>query len=130
MVALASEEEERHGVAASLLGPLIPAEVKEAEEKWRKRLVGGLEERENSLEDSLPGSPAPPMNEPDTPTHPLRDQRSRNQSEEDSDAEETEEDTMELELALDRKKVSLCFIHPLFNQGCCMYISVKGVYML
>eukprot|EP00063_Salmo_salar_P050527 XP_014025362.1 PREDICTED: formin-binding protein 4-like isoform X1 [Salmo salar] len=107
VVALASEEEERHGVAASLLGPLIPAEVKEAEEKWRKRLVGGLEERENSLEDSLPGSPAPPMNEPDTPTHPLRDQRSRNQSEEDSDADETEEDTMELELALDRKKAEL-----------------------
>ncbi|XP_031689069.1 formin-binding protein 4 [Oncorhynchus kisutch] len=107
VVALTSEEEERHGVAASLLGPLIPAEVKEAEEKWRKRLVGGLEERENSLEDSLPGSPAPPLNEPDTPTHPLRDQCSRNQSEEDSDAEETEEDTMELELALDRKKAEL-----------------------
>uniref|UniRef100_A0A4W5NYD4 Formin binding protein 4 n=2 Tax=Hucho hucho TaxID=62062 RepID=A0A4W5NYD4_9TELE len=107
VVALTSEEEERHGVAASLLGPLIPAEVKEEEEKWRKRLVGGLEEREHSLEDSLPGSPAPPLNVPDTPTHPLRDQRSRNQSEEDSDAEETEEDTMELELALDRKKAEL-----------------------
>ncbi|CAB1331535.1 unnamed protein product [Coregonus sp. 'balchen'] len=107
VVALTSEEEERRGVAASLLGPLIPAAVKEAEERWRKRLVGGLEERENSLEDSLPGSPAPPLNEPDTPAHPLRDQRSRNQSEEDSDAEEMEEDTMELELALDRKKAEL-----------------------
>ncbi|CDQ72709.1 unnamed protein product [Oncorhynchus mykiss] len=107
VVALTSEEEERHGVAASLLGPLIPAEVKEAEEKWRKRLVGGLEEKENSLEDSLPGSPAPPLNEPDTPTHPLRDQRSRNQSVENSEEEETEEDTMELELALERKKAEL-----------------------
>ncbi|XP_071182463.1 formin-binding protein 4-like [Salvelinus alpinus] len=107
VVALTSEEEERHGVAASLLGPLIPAEVKEAEEKWRKRLVGGLEEKGNSLEDSLPGSPAPPLNEPDTPTHPLRDQRSRNQSVENSEEEETEEDTMELELALERKKAEL-----------------------
>ncbi|XP_052321170.1 formin-binding protein 4-like [Oncorhynchus keta] len=107
VVALTSEEEDRHGVAASLLGPLIPAEVKEAEEKWRKRLVGGLEEKENSLEDSLPGSPPPPLNEPDTPTHPLRDQRSKNQSVENSEEEETEEDTMELELALERKKAEL-----------------------
>uniref|UniRef100_A0A3P8XRT1 Formin binding protein 4 n=1 Tax=Esox lucius TaxID=8010 RepID=A0A3P8XRT1_ESOLU len=108
VLALTSEEEERRGVAASLLGPLIPAEVKEAEEKWRKRLVGGLEERNNTLEDSLPGSPAPPLNEPDTPMHPLRDQR-RNQSEENSDAEEveTEEDTVELEMALERKKAEL-----------------------
>uniref|UniRef100_A0AAZ3QRN8 WW domain-containing protein n=1 Tax=Oncorhynchus tshawytscha TaxID=74940 RepID=A0AAZ3QRN8_ONCTS len=90
VVALTSEEEDRHGVAASLLGPLIPAEVKEAEEKWRKRLVGGLEEKVNSLEDSLP-----------------EDQRSRNQSVENSEEEETEEDTMELELALERKKAEL-----------------------
>ncbi|KAL0968096.1 hypothetical protein UPYG_G00262360 [Umbra pygmaea] len=108
VLAITSEEEERHGVAASLLGPLIPADVKEAEEKWRKRLVGVLDERDSSLEDSLPGSPAPPVNEPDTPTHPLKDQR-RNLSEETSEAEEEEpeEDTMELELALERKKAEL-----------------------
>uniref|UniRef100_A0AAZ3R273 WW domain-containing protein n=1 Tax=Oncorhynchus tshawytscha TaxID=74940 RepID=A0AAZ3R273_ONCTS len=64
VVALTSEEEDRHGVAASLLGPLIPAEVKES---------GGY----------------------------------RNQSVENSEEEETEEDTMELELALERKKAEL-----------------------
>ena len=124
-MALTSEEEERHGVAASLLGPLIPAEVKEAEEKWRKRLVGGLEERENSLEDSLPGSPAPPLNEPDTPTHPLRDQCSRNQSEE----EETEEDTMELELALERKKVSLSLYSSFIKPGMLTLTSLSSEFI-
>ncbi|KAJ7998013.1 hypothetical protein DPEC_G00218140 [Dallia pectoralis] len=107
VLALTSDEEERRGVAASLLGPLIPDEVKEAEEKWRKRLVGGLEERNSSLEDSLPGSPAPPVNEPDTPSHLLRDPQ-RNLSVENSDAdEEPEEDTIELEMALERKKAEL-----------------------
>ncbi|XP_032894335.1 formin-binding protein 4-like isoform X2 [Amblyraja radiata] len=37
--ALTVDKEERSGVAASLLAPLIPEEVKKAEEKWRKKLI-------------------------------------------------------------------------------------------
>ncbi|XP_056137617.1 formin-binding protein 4 isoform X2 [Lampris incognitus] len=113
VVALTSEEEEREGVAASLLGPLIPTEVKEAEEKWRKRLLGGLEEREDSLDSDgegsrPPGSPSTPLCDPDPLHIAHKDLVIKNQSEENSDAEEeTEEDTVELELALERKKAEL-----------------------
>ncbi|XP_071380877.1 formin-binding protein 4-like [Centroberyx affinis] len=113
VVALTSEEEERRGVAASLLGPLIPSEVKEAEEKWRKKLLGGLEDKENSLDSDgeggrLPGSPSTPLGDTDALPTVQKELSSKNQSEENSDAEEeTEEDTMELELALERKKAEL-----------------------
>lgn len=111
VVALTNEEEERCGVAASLLGPLIPSEVKEAEEKWRKKLLKGLEETENSLDSegetgqSL-GSPSVPILDPDTA--PIeKDLSVKKQSTENSDAEGAEEDTEELELALERKKAEL-----------------------
>ncbi|XP_029909466.1 formin-binding protein 4 [Myripristis murdjan] len=113
VVALTSDEEERRGVAASLLGPLIPSEVKEAEEKWRKGLLGGLEDKENSLDSDgeggrLPGSPSTPVHDSDPLPPAQKDLSSKNQSEENSDAEEeAEEDTMELELALERKKAEL-----------------------
>ena len=114
-MALTSEEEEHRGVAATLLAPLIPSEVKEEEDVWRKRLLGGLDDKENSLDSDgervcHPGSPAAPLREPDTPfSLSQREQRSRNQSQDNSDAEgeEPEEDTMELELALERKKASV-----------------------
>uniref|UniRef100_A0A8C6UP49 Formin binding protein 4 n=1 Tax=Neogobius melanostomus TaxID=47308 RepID=A0A8C6UP49_9GOBI len=111
VVALTNEEEERCGVAASLLGPLIPSEVKEAEEKWRKRLLKGLEETENSLD-----SEGETCQSQDSPSLPILDQESalsekdvlvKKQSAENSDAEGAEEDTVELELALERKKAEL-----------------------
>lgn len=108
---LASEEEERQGVAASLLGPLIPSEVKEAEEKWRKRLIKSLDEPEKSLDSDGEGvGPTETANTdlPDPNPEPT-DQKSVNAkkpSGETSQAEEeAEEDTMDLELALERKKV-------------------------
>lgn len=113
VVALTSEEEERRGVAASLLASLIPSEVKEEEERWRKRLLGGLEERENSLDSDgecvgLPGSPTALLHEAVLVSTSKKEPRSNNQSEQNSDAEEeTEEDTVELELALERKKAEL-----------------------
>ncbi|XP_068578872.1 formin-binding protein 4-like isoform X1 [Cebidichthys violaceus] len=113
VVGLTSEEEERHGVAASLLGPLIPSEVKEAEEKWRKKLLKGLDETENSLDSDgegvrNAGSPSPPLSDPDPTPTVQKDLCPKKQSEDNSDAEEeTEEDTMELELALERKKAEL-----------------------
>ncbi|XP_058502310.1 formin-binding protein 4 isoform X2 [Solea solea] len=112
VVGLTSEEEERHGVAASLLGPLIPSEVKEAEEKWRKRVIKGLDETENSQdsegEGGRPvGSPATPLRDTESvPT--VQKDISKKQTGDNSDAEEeTEEDTVELELALERKKAEL-----------------------
>ncbi|CAL9697343.1 unnamed protein product [Knipowitschia caucasica] len=110
VVALVSEKEEHCGVAASLLGPLIPSEVKEAEEKWRKRLLKGLDETENSLDsDGEAGhsvdSPVPPLDQ-DTPQS-EKDVPAKNQSVQNSDDEGPEEDTEELELALERKKAEL-----------------------
>lgn len=111
VVGLTSEEEERHGVAASLLGPLIPSEIKEAEEKWRKKLLTGIDEPGNSAdsdgEGGLPaGSPAPPPLDTDLAQNVQRDVSVKKQPGESTEAEEeTEEDTVELELALERKKV-------------------------
>ncbi|XP_027029107.1 formin-binding protein 4 isoform X1 [Tachysurus fulvidraco] len=107
VVALTSDEEERKGVAASLLAPLIPVEVKEAEEKWRKKILAMDDKVENSpeVEGVAPlGSPAPCDGESPAQCN----QQSRNQSRENSEGEEeTEEDTKELELALERKKAEL-----------------------
>ncbi|XP_008285331.1 formin-binding protein 4 isoform X2 [Stegastes partitus] len=113
VVGLTSEEEERRGVAASLLGPLIPSEVKEAEEKWRKRLLKGVDETENSLDSDGEGvrpvgSPSTPLRDSDSAPTVQKDQSTKKQSGDNSEAdEETEEDTMELELALERKKAEL-----------------------
>lgn len=115
VVGLTSEEEERRGVAASLLGPLIPSEVKEAEEKWRKRLLKSVDEPENNLDSDGEGvrpaaSPSTPLQEPDSAPTVQKDLCTKKQSGDNSDAEEeTEEDTMELELALERKKVGVSF---------------------
>lgn len=113
VVGLTSEEEERRGVAAALLAPLIPTEVKESEEKWRKRLLKGLDESENSLDSDGEGillaeSPSTPVRDSDSaPTVP-KDVCIKKQSGDNSEGdEETEEDTMELELALERKKAEL-----------------------
>lgn len=106
VVALTSDEEERKGVAASLLAPLIPAEVKEAEEKWRKKVLEDKTENAQEIEPEVPqSSGSPAVCDVESPSH--CNQPSRNQSIENSAGEEeTEEDTMELELALERKKVA------------------------
>lgn len=110
---LTSKEEERHGVAASLLGPLIPSEVKEAEEKWRKRLIKTLDEPEKSVESDgeVVGpteTPAADVPDPNLEAAPQKSLNAKKLSGETSQAEEeAEEDTMDLELALERKKVQL-----------------------
>lgn len=124
MVGLTSKEEERCGVAASLLGPLIPTEVKDAEEKWRKRLLKGLDENETSVDSE--GEVVRPVGSPCTTTSHNSD--AVQTVEQDSDAKKVsevnsdteggpEEDTMELELALERKKVGgggfVCRVLPL-----------------
>ncbi|XP_029008268.1 formin-binding protein 4 [Betta splendens] len=110
VVGLTSEEEERHGVAASLLSSLIPSEVKEAEDKWRKRLLKSLDDTEASLdsEGDAAKSPAEPLRDSETITTAPKDPCPKKPPGENSDAEEeTEEDTVELELALERKKAEL-----------------------
>ncbi|XP_057692312.1 formin-binding protein 4 isoform X2 [Corythoichthys intestinalis] len=114
VVGLTSKEEERCGVAASLLGPIIPAEVKDAEEKWRKRLLKGLDENETGLDsDGEAGraaeSPAAPPPDSDAAIQVAeKDSDDKKPSEENSDAEGgPEEDTVELELVLERKKAEL-----------------------
>lgn len=112
---LTSEEEERQGVAASLLGPLIPSEVKEAEEKWRKKLIKSLDEPEKSLDSDGEGVSPTETTTTDLPepTSDPADQKSLNAKKLGASGEtlqaeeEAEEDTMDLELALERKKVSL-----------------------
>ncbi|XP_033823529.1 formin-binding protein 4 isoform X2 [Periophthalmus magnuspinnatus] len=111
VVALANEEEERCGVAATLLGPLISSEVKEAEEKWRKRLLKGLDETEHSLDSDGEGggsieSPSVALLDQDSALS-EKDVSVKKQSTDNSDAEGPEEDTVELELALERKKAEL-----------------------
>ncbi|XP_017274496.1 formin-binding protein 4 isoform X2 [Kryptolebias marmoratus] len=113
VVGLTSEEEERQGVAASLLGPLIPSEVKEAEERWRKQLLKGLDETENSLDSDgegvrPAGSPSIALLESDSAITVQKDVSTKKVSRNNSDAEEEpEEDTVDLELALERKKAEL-----------------------
>uniref|UniRef100_H2MPH6 Formin binding protein 4 n=1 Tax=Oryzias latipes TaxID=8090 RepID=H2MPH6_ORYLA len=104
VVALTNEEEEHKGVAASLLAPLIPSEVKEAEEKWRKKLLKGLDEPENSLdpdEAQKPvGSPSTPLRESDSTPAAQKDLAIKKTLGENAEADDAaEEDTMELELA-------------------------------
>ncbi|XP_028305388.1 formin-binding protein 4 [Gouania willdenowi] len=107
------EEEECRGVAANLLGPLISSDVKESEEKWRKTLLRGLEEPENSLDSDAgsirqAGSPATPLQDSEPAPVFQKEVCAKKRVKENSDAEEeTEEDTMELELALERKKAEL-----------------------
>uniref|UniRef100_A0A3P9KHU0 Formin binding protein 4 n=1 Tax=Oryzias latipes TaxID=8090 RepID=A0A3P9KHU0_ORYLA len=112
VVALTNEEEEHKGVAASLLAPLIPSEVKEAEEKWRKKLLKGLDEPEKSLDpdEALKpvGSPSTPLRESDSTPAAQKDLAIKKTSGENPEADDAaEEDTMELELALERKKAEL-----------------------
>ncbi|XP_024909569.1 formin-binding protein 4 isoform X2 [Cynoglossus semilaevis] len=113
VVGLTSEEEERRGVAASLLAPLIPSDVKEAEDKWRKRLLKGLDETENSRDSegegvNPVGSPSTSLQDGDSGFTHQKDNSTKKQTGDNSEAEEeTEEDTVELELALERKKAEL-----------------------
>ncbi|XP_054633256.1 formin-binding protein 4 isoform X2 [Dunckerocampus dactyliophorus] len=113
VVGLTSKEEERCGVAAALLGPLIPIEVKDAEEKWRKRILKGLDENETILDSDgegvrSAGSPSTPLRDPDSVQTVEKDSATKKMSEENSDTEGgPEEDTMELELTLERKKAEL-----------------------
>ncbi|XP_067901998.1 formin-binding protein 4 [Heterodontus francisci] len=104
--ALAGEKEECSGVAASLLAPLIPEEVKKAEEKWRKKLIC---QEEEVVEEDNGKNNSSSMHVEEAPQE---DHQSMNLSQESAEEEEgvekeEEESTRELELVLERKKAEL-----------------------
>ncbi|KAI1232628.1 hypothetical protein IHE44_0006459, partial [Lamprotornis superbus] len=108
--ALSNSEEERKGVAAALLAPLLPDVVKEEEERWRRKVIC-KEEVEPPLEEEAKVEEAPAApEEPEASRDPLEDTGQEDlcsvvQSGE--SAEEEEQDTLELEMVLERKKAEL-----------------------
>lgn len=108
--ALSNNEEEKKGVAASLLAPLLPEGIKEEEERWRRKVICKevepvSEEKEtNTTEESTIVKPQEILlDNMEDPTQ--EDLCSVVQSGESE--EEEEQDTLELELVLERKKAEL-----------------------
>lgn len=108
--ALSNSEEERKGVAAALLAPLLPEGVKEEEERWRRKVICKeadpvSEVKETSTTAEEMGTVMKPqevtLDSLEDPSQ--EDLCSVVQSGESEDEEE--QDTLELELALERKKV-------------------------
>uniref|UniRef100_A0A8B9J1E5 Formin-binding protein 4 n=1 Tax=Amazona collaria TaxID=241587 RepID=A0A8B9J1E5_9PSIT len=109
--ALSNSEEEKKGVAAALLAPLVPDVVKEEEERWRRKVIC-KEEVEPPPEEEAKAEEAPAApEEPEPSRDPLEDTLQEElcsvvQSGESAEEEE-EQDTLELEMVLERKKAEL-----------------------
>ncbi|KAM4665463.1 formin-binding protein 4 isoform 7-T7 [Amazona ochrocephala] len=109
--ALSNSEEEKKGVAAALLAPLVPDVVKEEEERWRRKVIC-KEEVEPPPEEEVKAEEAPAApEEPEPSRDPLEDTLQEElcsvvQSGESAEEEE-EQDTLELEMVLERKKAEL-----------------------
>ncbi|XP_027517912.1 formin-binding protein 4 isoform X1 [Corapipo altera] len=110
--ALSNSEEERKGVAAALLAPLLPDVVKEEEERWRRKVIC-KEEVEPPPEEEAKAEETPTApEEPEPSRDPLEDTGQEDlcsvvQSGESAEEEEEEQDTLELEMVLERKKAEL-----------------------
>ncbi|XP_038035608.2 formin-binding protein 4 isoform X3 [Anas platyrhynchos] len=116
--ALSNSEEEKKGVAAALLAPLLPDVVKEEEERWRRKVICKEEvepppEEEAKAEEAaaVAAAAAAAPEEPEAGRDPLEDTLQEElcsvvQSGE-SGEEEEEQDTLELEMVLERKKAEL-----------------------
>lgn len=109
--ALSSSEEEKKGVAASLLAPLLSEVVKEEEERWRRKVIC-KEELEPLMEEDVVVEQAATVAEQLESNRDFGDDPSQEdlcsvvQSGESAEEEEEEQDTLELEMVLERKKVS------------------------
>ncbi|XP_063189449.1 formin-binding protein 4 isoform X4 [Chroicocephalus ridibundus] len=109
--ALSNSEEEKKGVAAALLAPLLPDVVKEEEERWRRKVIC-KEDVEPPPEEEAKAEEAPAApEEPEPSRDPLEDTLQEDlcsvvQSGESAEEEE-EQDTLELEMVLERKKAEL-----------------------
>lgn len=109
--ALSNSEEEKKGVAAALLAPLLPDVVKEEEERWRRKVICKEEVEPPAEEEAKAEEAAAAPEEPEPNRDPLEDTQedlcSVVQSGESAEEEE-EQDTLELEMVLERKKVGFC----------------------
>lgn len=109
--ALSNSEEEKKGVAAALLAPLLPDVVKEEEERWRRKVICKEEVEPPAEEEAKAEEAAAAPEEPEANRDPLEDTQedlcSVVQSGESAEEEE-EQDTLELEMVLERKKVGFC----------------------
>ncbi|XP_067151952.1 formin-binding protein 4 isoform X1 [Apteryx mantelli] len=109
--ALSNSEEEKKGVAASLLAPLLPDVVKEEEERWRRKVICKEEVEPPPEEEAKAEEVVAAPEEPEPCRDPLEDTLQEDlcsvvQSGE-SGEEEEEQDTLELEMVLERKKAEL-----------------------
>lgn len=107
--ALSNSEEEKKGVAAALLAPLLPDVVKEEEERWRRKVICKEEVEPPPEEEAKAEEAATAPEEPEPSRDPLEDTLQEDlcsvvQSGESAEEEE-EQDTLELEMVLERKKV-------------------------
>ncbi|KAM6161273.1 formin-binding protein 4 isoform 3-T5 [Erethizon dorsatum] len=106
--ALSNSEEERKGVAAALLAPLLPEGIKEEEERWRRKVICKEEAKETSAvpeEAMAPGKPSEVLL--DSGEEPTQEDLCSVVQSGESEEEEEEQDTLELELVLERKKAEL-----------------------
>ncbi|XP_061227014.1 formin-binding protein 4 isoform X3 [Neopsephotus bourkii] len=110
--ALSNSEEEKKGVAAALLAPLVPDVVKEEEERWRRKVIC-KEEVEPPPEEEVKAEEAPVAPEEPEPSRdplvedPLQEELCSVVQSGESAEEEEEQDTLELEMVLERKKAEL-----------------------
>ncbi|NXS41255.1 FNBP4 protein, partial [Balaeniceps rex] len=109
--ALSNSEEEKKGVAAALLAPLLPDVVKEEEERWRRKVICKEEVEPPPEEEAKAEEAAAAPEEPEPSRDPLEDTLQEDlcsvvQSGESAEEEE-EQDTLELEMVLERKKAEL-----------------------
>ncbi|NXE85125.1 FNBP4 protein, partial [Cochlearius cochlearius] len=109
--ALSNSEEEKKGVAAALLAPLVPDVVKEEEERWRRKVICKEEVEPPPEEEAKAEEAAAAPEEPEPSRDPLEDTLQEDlcsvvQSGESAEEEE-EQDTLELEMVLERKKAEL-----------------------
>uniref|UniRef100_A0A8C5K3U0 Formin-binding protein 4 n=1 Tax=Jaculus jaculus TaxID=51337 RepID=A0A8C5K3U0_JACJA len=110
--ALSNSEEERKGVAASLLAPLLPEGIKEEEERWRRKVIckeaepaSEVKETNTAAEEVVTTVQPQEMTLDSIEDPSQEDLCSVVQSGESE--EEEEQDTLELELVLERKKAEL-----------------------
>ncbi|NP_001428037.1 formin-binding protein 4 isoform 11 [Homo sapiens] len=109
--ALSNSEEEKKGVAASLLAPLLPEGIKEEEERWRRKVICKEEPVSEVKETSTTVEEATTIVKPQE----IMLDNIEDPSQEDlcsvvqsgESEEEEEQDTLELELVLERKKAEL-----------------------
>lgn len=112
--ALSNSEEERKGVAAALLAPLLPEGVKEEEERWRRKVICKEADPVSETKETITAAEesGPVIKPPEVTMDSIEDPSQEElcsvvQSGESEEEEEEEQDTLELELALERKKAEL-----------------------